>query len=192
MDDTAPAVTLLACAPNRPIGFESRPGTGHAMPVGVAVGTTSMSMAAPALKTKSISEAHHECDNSPFPLFQIPDGWQQVWLGDRVSNIRGVGKSVSTGRFGVRVVDGGGAGGEACASGVATVVKALPVQLYVSSVGGDRKTTRDCRYAMDFLLSKRVPHAIHDLSAKPELRQVLATWGTNAMCIHAHGALSSH
>ena len=67
--------------------------------------------------------------------------------------------------------------GEACASGVATVVKALPVQLYVSSVGGDRKTTRDCRYAMDFLLSKRVPHAIHDLSAKPELRQVLNRGG---------------
>jgi len=106
-----------------------------------SLATTSAARESKPMRQRALSMPH-ECESSPFPPFQIPEGWEEVWLDGAVP----MGKPR---------------------------LDLLPVQLYVSSVGGDRKTTRDCRYAMDFLLSKRVPHAIHDLSAKPELRRSL-------------------
>ena len=97
---------------------------------------------------KAMSVGHGlDFELSPFPSEQIPAGWRQAWL----QSLNGP------------VAAGAVAAGARPAGG-------LPVQLYVSSVGGDRKTTRDCRAAMDFLVIKKVPHAIHDLSSKPSLR----------------------
>ena len=47
---------------------------------------------------------------------------------------------------------------------------ALPVVLYVSSLAGDRRQSKNCRWTMDFLVGKKVPHAVVDLSVHPQLR----------------------
>ena len=51
---------------------------------------------------------------------------------------------------------------------------ALPIAVYVSSTSGDRRAAKNCRFAVDFLLNKKVPHTIIDLAVKPHLRSQLA------------------
>ena len=49
------------------------------------------------------------------------------------------------------------------------------VELYVSSMSADRKVMRDCRWALDFLESKKVPVRVFDLSIQLHARERLAT-----------------
>jgi hypothetical protein len=49
----------------------------------------------------------------------------------------------------------------------------LPVTVYVSSLGGDRRAAKNSRWAIDFLTAKKVPHGVVDLSVQPKHRSKL-------------------
>jgi 23S rRNA pseudouridine1911/1915/1917 synthase len=61
----------------------------------------------------------------------------------------------------------------------------LPVSVYVSSQAGDRRIAKNCRWAVDFLVGKKVPHAVVDLAVQPEMRSRL-----EALCVAAGSPLA--
>ena len=62
--------------------------------------------------------------------------------------------------------EGEGFGGECPAD--------LPVCVFISSMAGDRKIAKDCRWVLDFLRNKRVPFEVVDFAATPEGRRRMA------------------
>ena len=50
----------------------------------------------------------------------------------------------------------------------------LPVCVFMSSMAGDRKIAKDCRWVLDFLRNKRVPFEVVDFAATPEGRRRMA------------------
>ena len=77
---------------------------------------------------------------------EIPNGWEQAWLDPATAD-----------------------GGLSDGSGAQ-----LPVCVFVSSMPGDRKITKDCQWVLDFLRSKRVPFEVVDLADQPEARRRMA------------------
>ena len=95
----------------------------------------------------------YKAELSPWPERQIPAGWAQAWGALAVH---------ATWAADCRDTP-------------------LPVVVYVSSLAGDRRTAKNSRWSVDFLASKKVPHAIVDLSVNPHLRpKVLAAAGAPA------------
>jgi len=89
---------------------------------------------------------------SPWPERQVPSGWRRAW---------------------------GAPLGESSAADDSDAIEpwmlnaALPVVIYVSSLNGDRRTNKMCRWTIDFLYGKKVPHSVVDLSVHPQERQRL-------------------
>ena len=100
---------------------------------------------------------------SPWPERGVPAGWREAWgAAPQLASGAQNGSSTSTARSGAT-----GASGEGDA---ALDAVPIPVVVYVSSLAGDRRVTKHCRWAVDFLTSKKVPHAIVDLSVQPHMR----------------------
>ena len=83
---------------------------------------------------------------------EMPTGWEQAWLD---------GATAEGGLSGDSGINGGSRG-------------QLPVCVFISSMAGDRKITKDCRWVLDFLRNKRVPFEVVDLVDQPEARQRMA------------------
>ena len=79
------------------------------------------------------------------------------WLGATKADGHSHGSGVNGGGRG-----GGGNRGE------------LPVCVFMSSMAGDRKISKDSRWVLDFLRNKRVPFEVVDLASQPEARQRMA------------------
>jgi len=98
----------------------------------------------PASRTRE--PLRYALEYSPWPEKQLPEGWQQAW----------------------RVPTG------ACSEAASTcAVTELPIVVYVSSLSGDRRAAKNSRWALDFLVGKKVPHAVVDLSVYPQVRSHL-------------------
>ena len=91
-------------------------------------------------------------NGSPWPERSLPHGWREAW---------GAAPPLH---------EDSGSGGSANAAESGGTVHPLPVVVYVSSLTGDRRATKNSRWAVDFLTGKKVPHAIVDLSVHPHLR----------------------
>ena len=98
---------------------------------------------------------------SQWPERNVPAGWREAWAPLDASSLGG--GSEESGEDDQRASED--AIGEAVA---------LPIAVYVSSTSGDRRAAKNCRFAVDFLLNKKVPHTIIDLAVKPHLRSQLA------------------
>ena len=92
----------------------------------------------------------------------MPEGWRQAWgaAPPLASGARAAGAPANAPASDDPDVSAEGA-------------LALPVIVYVSSVTGDRRVAKHCRWAIDFLVSKKVPFAVLDLSVHPHMRQRL-------------------
>ena len=165
-DDTAVDARSAATS-----GGRSEPPSARASP-GV------MRPAPPSLRAVSAGGAgslEYALGYSPYPERQVPPGWVQAW-GAKVdpSTAEAVASRGSCGGDG----SGGGSGGPVAAAERRLpggpvgddASLALPVVLYVSSLAGDRRQSKNCRWTMDFLVGKKVPHAVVDLSVHPQLR----------------------
>ena len=70
-------------------------------------------------------------------------------------------------------INGGGRAGGGSGEGEGSRGE-LPVCVFMSSMAGDRKISKDCRWVLDFLRNKRVPFEVVDFAATPEGRQRMA------------------
>lgn len=121
---------------------------------------------------------------SPYPDRQIPPGWTRAWgatVSPEAAAAAAAAAAATTAAEGggggergaIATRDGAGPGPGGPLGNDASL--ALPVVIYVSSLAGDRRQSKNCRWAMDFLVGKKVPHAIVDLSVHPQMRgQLLA------------------
>ena len=113
--------------------------------------------ASPAAVAGVVAHAYVERANT-LPLVEstihvsreMPSGWEQAWLDP----------ATAEGGFS----DDSGTNGRA----------QLPVCVFMSSMAGDRKVTKDCGWVLDFLRNKRVPFEVVDLADQPEGRQRMA------------------
>jgi len=95
-------------------------------------------------------------EGSPWPQWQVPTGWGRTWsvpAGESASSAAAASAALAAG-----------------SSGEQHAIMELPILVYVSSLSGDRRAFKNCRWTLDFLLGKKVPHAIIDLSVHPEMR----------------------
>ena len=131
---------------------------------------------------------------SPYPDRQVPPGWAHAW-GVSINPLAAAAAAATT------AAPGGGSG-EGSASRDATqsapggplgndASLALPVVIYVSSLAGDRRQSKNCRWAMDFLVGKKVPHAIIDLSVHPQMRGQLVASLASAGLAGSTGSMAA-
>ena len=89
--------------------------------------------------------------NPPTPIHvsrEMPTGWEQAWLDPATADS---GLSDDSGSR-----------------------RQLPVCVFISSMAGDRKITKDCQWVLDLLRNKRVPFEVVDLADQPGARQRMA------------------
>jgi len=107
-----------------------------------------------------VASTDYGLEYSPWPERQVPLGWRHAW---------GVPRSQSS-----AAVD------EDDANEAWIGAASLPIVIYVSSLNGDRRTHKQCRWTIDFLFSKKVPHAVIDLSVHPHERSRLEAYMSNS------------
>jgi len=103
---------------------------------------------------------------SPWPARTLPEGWREQWSVPVAKAAAAETNGVANGNGSHSVTD-------------------LPVSVYVSSQAGDRRIAKNCRWAVDFLVGKKVPHAVVDLAVQPEMRSRL-----EALCVAAGSQLA--
>jgi hypothetical protein len=103
---------------------------------------------------------------SPWPARTLPEGWREQWSVPVAKAAAAETNGVANGNGSHSVTD-------------------LPVSVYVSSQAGDRRIAKNCRWAVDFLVGKKVPHAVVDLAVQPEMRSRL-----EALCVAAGSPLA--
>ena len=119
---------------------------------------------------------------SPWPARTLPEGWGEQWSVPvaQAAAVEASGVECEFTRGGQQVEANGVANGNGSHS-----VTDLPVSVYVSSQAGDRRIAKNCRWAVDFLVGKKVPHAVVDLAVRPEMRSRL-----EALCLAAGSPLA--
>jgi hypothetical protein len=119
---------------------------------------------------------------SPWPARTLPEGWGEQWSVPvaQAAAVEASGVECEFTRGGQQVEANGVAHGNGSHS-----VTDLPVSVYVSSQAGDRRIAKNCRWAVDFLVGKKVPHAVVDLAVRPEMRSRL-----EALCLAAGSPLA--
>ena len=120
-------------------------------------------------------------DATMYQGHELPTGWEQAWLGAaKADSSRGSshgsgveGLADVGGLHGLGGINGGGRAGGGSGEGEGSRGE-LPVCVFMSSMAGDRKIAKDCRWVLDFLRNKRVPFEVVDFAATPEGRRRMA------------------
>ena len=92
-------------------------------------------------------------DATTYQGHELPSGWQQAWLGTpKADSSRGsahgngfAGLADVGGLHGLGGINGGGGAGGGSGEGEGSRGE-LPVCVFMSSMAGDRKITKDCRW----------------------------------------------
>ena len=94
-------------------------------------------------------------DATTYQGHELPSGWQQAWLGaPKADSSRGsahgngfAGLADVGGLHGLGGINGGGGAGGGSGEGEGSRGE-LPVCVFMSSMAGDRKITKDCRWVL--------------------------------------------
>lgn len=106
----------------------------------------------------------------------MPRGWEKTWLkqGGPGSLPSSNGTADERSPVGGGRQAGRGDGGRSAMDAAAAFSAPLPVAVFMSSMAGDRKVTKDSRWAIDFFRNKRVPFEVVDLATRPDERTRMA------------------
>jgi hypothetical protein len=149
--------------------ISSSAGAGSAGPAGARPAVTATMMPQSAGRTAEARQLLNPSLGgiySPWPARTLPEGWREQWSVPVAKAAAAETNGVANGNGSHSVTD-------------------LPVSVYVSSQAGDRRIAKNCRWAVDFLVGKKVPHAVVDLAVQPEMRSRL-----EALCVAAGSPLA--
>ena len=168
-DGAAGAPALCTGSVSMSAAISSSAGAGSAGPAGARPAVTATMMPQSAGRTAEARQLLNPSLGgiySPWPARTLPEGWGEQWSVPVAKAAAAETNGVANGNGSHSVTD-------------------LPVSVYVSSQAGDRRIAKNCRWAVDFLVGKKVPHAVVDLSVQPEMRSRL-----EALCVAAGSPLA--